>query len=117
MPGIEISKKNHEKLQALRDEQGYRSFNELLDKLLPEGTISSLDFEQEKPAFQLLDNNDNVHVNVLWSDLHNTSIGDEWCSDVESAKVLFKDNDGVLIRFTFNDVENKGVFLNYFHFI
>ena len=46
MPGIEISKKNHEKLQALRDEQGYRSFNELLDKLLPEGTISSLDFEQ-----------------------------------------------------------------------
>lgn len=117
MPGIEISKKNHERLIALRDEQGYRSFNEVLDNILPEGTISSMDCETEKPAFQLLDGNSNVHVNVLWSDLHNACVGDEWCSNAESAKVLFKDNNGVLIRFTFDNVDNGGVFLNYFHFI
>jgi hypothetical protein len=117
MPGIEISKKNHERLIALRDEQGYRSFNEVLDNLLPEGTVSSMDCETEKPAFQLLDSESNLKVNVLWSDLHKANVGDEWCSNSESAKVLFKDDDGLLIRFIFNEVESNGVFLNYFHFI
>ena len=114
MPSIEISKKNHERLQALRDEQGLRSFNEVLDKLLPEGTISSMDFEQEKPAFILLDSNDEIKVKVLWSDLKKINIGDEWTTDAESAKVIFVDESGCLIKFNINEVD---VYLNYFHFI
>lgn len=114
MPGIEISKKNHEKLQALRDEEGLRSFNEVLDKILPDGTRSSMDFEQEKPAFVLF-NNIEIAIEVLWGDLKKVSVGYEWTTDTESAKVIFKDNTGCLIRFTIN--ENEDVYLNYFHFI
>ncbi len=117
MPGIEISKKNHEKLQALRDEQGYRSFNEVLDKLLPDGTISSLDFEQEKPAFELLDSKSEISVSVSWNELKTVSVGEEWSSDVENAKVLFSDHDGVLVKFQFDGIDDGGLFLNYFHFL
>ena len=114
MPGIEISKKNHERLQALRDEEGLRSFNEVLDKILPDGTRSSMDFEKEKPAFVLF-NNIEIAIKVLWGDLKKVSVGYEWTTDTESAKVIFKDNTGCLIRFTIN--ENEDVYLNYFHFI
>ena len=54
MVGIEINKKNHEKLMAIRDEEGLKSFNEVLNKILPKGSISSMDFEIEQPAFTLI---------------------------------------------------------------
>ena len=68
MVGIQINKKNHEKLMAIRDEEGLKSFNDVLTKILPRGSVSGMDFEQEKPAFVLINNEDTV-LNVLWEDL------------------------------------------------
>lgn len=112
MVGIQINKKNHEKLMAIRDEGGLKSFNEVLNKILPEGSVSGMDFEQEKPAFALI-NTDNTVLNIKWEQLKKAQIGQSW-SNGETATILYKDESGVLIRFV--DEYNE-VYLNYFHFL
>lgn len=111
MVGIEINKKNHEKLMAIRDEEGLKSFNEVLNKILPKGSISSMDFEIEQPAFTL--NDKETYKNVSWDELKQSDIGKEWING-EKATLLYKDESGVLIRFV--DEYNE-VYLNYFHFL
>lgn len=111
MVGIEINKKNHEKLMAIRDEEGLKSFNEVLNKILPKGSISSMDFEIEQPAFTL--NDKETYKNVSWDELKKAEIGKTWINN-EEATVIYKDEIGALIRFVdaFGDV-----YLNYFHFL
>ena len=111
MVGIEINKKNHEKLMAIRDEEGLKSFNEVLNKILPKGSISSMDFEIEQPAFTLI--NKKTVLNVSWNELKKAEIGKTWINN-EEATVIYKDEIGSLIRF----VDAFGeVYLNYFHFL
>lgn len=111
MVGIEINKKNHEKLMAIRDEEGLKSFNEVLNKILPKGSISSMDFEIEQPAFTL--NDKETYKNVSWDELKKAEIGKTWINN-EEATVIYKDEIGALIRF----VDSFGeVYLNYFHFL
>lgn len=111
MVGIEINKKNHEKLMAIRDEEGLKSFNEVLNKILPKGSISSMDFEIEQPAFTL--NDKETYKNVSWDELKKAEIGKTWINN-EKATVIYKDEIGALIRF----VDAFGeVYLNYFHFL
>lgn len=111
MVGIEINKKNHEKLMAIRDEEGLKSFNEVLNKILPKGSISSMDFEIEQPAFTLI--NKKTVLNVSWNELKQSEVGTQW-SNGEKATLIYKDNLGALIRF----VDAFGeVYLNYFHFL
>jgi len=111
MVGIEINKKNHEKLMAIRDEEGLKSFNEVLNKILPKGSISSMDFEIEQPAFTL--NDKETYKNVSWDELKKAEIGKTWINN-EEATVIYKDEIGALIRF----VDAIGeVYLNYFHFL
>lgn len=111
MVGIEINKKNHEKLMAIRDEEGLKSFNEVLNKILPKGSISSMDFEIEQPAFTL--NDKETYKNVSWDELKKAEIGKTWINN-EEATVIYKDEIGALIRF----VDAFGeVYLNYFHFL
>lgn len=111
MVGIEINKKNHEKLMAIRDEEGLKSFNEVLNKILPKGSISSMDFEIEQPAFTLI--NKKTVLNVSWNELKKAEIGKTWINN-EEATIIYKDEIGALIRF----VDAFGeVYLNYFHFL
>lgn len=111
MVGIEINKKNHEKLMAIRDEEGLKSFNEVLNKILPKGSISSMDFEIEQPAFTL--NDKETYKNVSWDELKKAEIGKTWINN-EKATIIYKDEIGALIRF----VDAFGeVYLNYFHFL
>ena len=111
MVGIEINKKNHEKLMAIRDEEGLKSFNEVLNKILPKGSISSMDFEIEQPAFTL--NDKETYKNVSWDELKKAEIGKTWINN-EEATIIYKDEIGALIRF----VDAFGeVYLNYFHFL
>ena len=111
MVGIEINKKNHEKLMAIRDEEGLKSFNEVLNKILPKGSISSMDFEIEQPAFTL--NDKETYKNVSCDELKKAEIGKTWINN-EEATVIYKDEIGALIRFVdaFGDA-----YLNYFHFL
>ena len=112
MPSIQINKKNHEKLCAIRDEEGLKSFNNVIDKILPAGSISTVDFEIEKPAFTLISNNDQVK-NISWEDLKKAELGTRWSND-ETATVIYKEEDGCLIKFQ----DDRGeVYLNYFHFL
>lgn len=111
MPNITINKKNHEKLMAIRDEEGLKSFNEVLNKILPNGAISNMDFEIEQPAFTL--NDKETYKNVSWDELKKAEIGKTWINN-EKATVIYKDEIGALIRF----VDAFGeVYLNYFHFL
>lgn len=111
MVGIEINKKNHEKLMAIRDEEGLKSFNEVLNKILPKGSISSMDFEIEQPAFTL--NDKETYKNVSWNELKQSEVGTQW-SNGEKATLIYKDNLGALIRF---EDEYGEIYLNYFHFL
>lgn len=111
MPNITINKKNHEKLMAIRDEEGLKSFNEVLNKILPKGSISSMDFEIEQPAFTLI--NKKTVLNVSWNELKQSEVGTQW-SNGEKATLIYKDNLGALIRF---EDEYGEIYLNYFHFL
>ena len=113
MVSLEVSKKNHEKLRLIRDEEKLRSFNEVLDKVLPDGVVSHMDFEKEVPAFALINSKTGNVVNILWEDLKRATLGQIW-SNGEVATVIFVDEQGVLVRF----VDELGAaFLNYFHFL
>ena len=112
MVSIQISNENHEKLCAIRDEENLKSFNNVLDKLLPSGSVSGVDFEIEKPAFALIDTDESV-LNVSWDELKKADVDDGWCNG-ESALIIHKDELGVLIRFIDNYDE---IYLNYFHFL
>lgn len=112
MVGIQISKKNHEKLCAIRDEENLKSFNEVLDHVLPDGAVSIMDFEKKPPAFALM-NGDEV-LNISWNELEKAELSTEWQNGKEKAKIIYKDDEGVLIRF---EDEYGEVYLNYFHFI
>lgn len=112
MVSIQINKQNHEKLCAIRDEGGLKSFNDVLNTILPKGSVSSMDYEKEQPAFTLI-NHEDQRFNVTWEELKKASIGDTW-ENTEKATIIYKDTEGVLIRFT---DEYGEIYLNYFHFL
>lgn len=111
MVGIEINKKNHEKLMAIRDEEGLKSFNDVLTQILPKGSVSPLDYEQEQPAFILM--SEKSKLNISWNELKQSEVGTQW-SNGEKATLIYKDNLGALIRF---EDEYGEIYLNYFHFL
>ena len=50
---------------------------------------------------------------ITWTDLKQSQNGDNWSQGNETVTVLFKDNQGAFLRFTYeNEVE-----VRYFHFI
>lgn len=112
MVSIQINKQNHEKLCAIRDEEGLKSFNDVLNTILPKGSVSTIDYEKEQPAFTLINHDDTI-INVSWDDLKKAEIGDCW-ENLEKATVIYKDSTGCLIRFT---DEYGEIYLNYFHFL
>lgn len=111
MVSIQINKKNHEKLCAIRDEEGLKSFNDVLTQILPQGSVSPMDYEQEQPAFVLM--GEKSKLNISWKELKEAKVGKEWENN-EKATLIYKDDLGALIRF---EDEYSEIYLNYFHFL
>lgn len=93
----------------IKELNNYKSINETLQKLIPAGTISTFDIEDEPPAFKIKDNT------ISWTTLKKSEINTKWMSqdEKEIAIIIFKDKYGALVRFQF---END-FFVNYFHFL
>jgi len=100
----------------------------LHEEVNPESYTS---INKESPAFSLFakdpDNHTpNLKVEVSWSELKNSKVGDEWIADIRNntntATILFKDKLGVFIRFVnryhpvYGNDDYKNVDLEYFHF-
>lgn len=103
---VKISEKNYEKLHELKEIHGLKSIDQVINSIMPEGSVSASDFNSEPPAFIIDD------ITVTWDDLKNSEINMAWGSD-ETATVVFKDQYGVLIRFMYSDE----VFIEYYHFL
>lgn len=101
-----------EKIKEIQGINGYKSVNETMKHILPKGTSTPEEFVKEQPAFTLL-SPDNTALNVSWSDLKNSEIGEKW-ENTEKATIIYKDDTGVLIRL---EDEYGEVYLNYFHFL
>lgn len=106
---LEVSLIN--KIKEIQALNGYKSVNETVKHLLPDGTSTPEEYIQEQPAFTLI--NKKTVLNVSWNELKQSDIGKEWING-EKATLLYKDESGVLIRFV--DEYNE-VYLNYFHFL
>ncbi len=106
---LEVSLIN--KIKEIQALNGYKSVNETVKHILPQGTVTPETVTYEHPAFTLDDKE--TYKNVSWDELKQSDIGKEWING-EKATLLYKDESGVLIRFV--DEYNE-VYLNYFHFL
>lgn len=100
-----------EKIKEIQGINGYKSINETLKHILPSGTITPEDYVKEQPAFTLSSNDKTI--NISWNELRNSDVGMAW-ENGEKATIIYKDDDGVLIRFK---DEYGEIYITYFHFI
>lgn len=121
-----------EKINGIKEAKKLVSFNDAVKSLLPKGLSIDEEIIEEKPAFTLVGEtvNQNLRSNIVpvtWNNLKKASSGDSWValknSSKETATVLFKDKDGVFIRFTHENTdynskycEEKEVGVKYFNF-
>lgn len=106
---LEVSLIN--KIKEIQALNGYKSVNETVKHILPQGTVTPETVTYEQPAFTL--NDGDIYKNISWSELKKAEIGKTWINN-EEATVIYKDEIGALIRF----VDAFGeVYLNYFHFL
>lgn len=99
------------KIKEIQEINGYKSVNETVKHLLPDGTSTPEEYIQEQPAFTLI--NKKTVLNVSWNELKQSEVGTQW-SNREKATLIYKDNLGALIRF---EDEYGEIYLNYFHFL
>ena len=106
---LEVSLIN--KIKEIQALNGYKSVNETVKHILPQGTVTPEIVTYEQPAFTLKDGD--IYKNISWSELKKAEVGTQW-SNSETATVIYKHEIGVLIRFidSYNDD-----YLNYFHFL
>lgn len=99
------------KIKEIQEINGYKSVNETVKHILPQGTVTPETVTYEHPAFTLDDKE--TYKNVSWDELKKAEIGKTWINN-EKATVIYKDEFGALIRFidSYNDA-----YLNYFHFL
>lgn len=106
---LEVSLIN--KIKEIQALNGYKSVNETVKHILPQGTVTPETVTYEHPAFTLDDKE--TYKNVSWDELKKAEIGKTWINN-EEATIIYKDEIGALIRF----VDAFGeVYLNYFHFL
>lgn len=106
---IKLSEKNYNKIMDIKELNGLKSADHVLDKILPKGSVTENDFMEEPPAFTIKN-----HI-VSWEDLKKSQINTTWQSndETENATIIFKDKFGALIRFhIFEDF-----FIEYYHFL
>ncbi len=104
---IKIRKDLNEKMQLIKKQNHYKSINELIEHTLDKTIDENLEVIPEQPLFMVGDKP------ITWTDLKQSQNGDNWSQGNETVTVLFKDNQGAFLRFTYeNEVE-----VRYFHFI
>ena len=104
---IKISEKNYDKIMDIKDLQGLKSANQVMDTILPKGTVNNTDFVQEQCAFKL------NSISITWDDLKMADINTSWNDGIDSATVIFKDDFGVLVRF----ISSEDIFIEYYNFL
>lgn len=102
---IRIRKDLSEKMQLIKKQNNYKSINELLDATLDKTVNEQLEVIQEQPLLG--------ETPITWTTLKQSQTGDTWSQGNETVTVLFKDEQGVFLRF---ENENE-IGMEYFHFI
>lgn len=104
---IRIRKDLSEKMQLIKTQNNYKSINELLDKTLDKTLNENLEVIQEQALFYV------GETPITWTELKQSNTGDKWSQGNNEVTVLFKDSQGVFLRFCTEDE----VGMEYFHFI
>ena len=104
---IRIRKDLNEKMQLIKTQNNYKSINELLDKTLDKTVNEKLEVIPEQPLFRI------GNEPITWTTLKQSTTGAKWSHGNTTVTVLFKDNQGVFLRFVMDD----DVEMEYFHFI
>jgi len=123
---IKISNNTKNKLEALKDNPK-STYEDVIKKLLPEGNEENIIENQEKPATFVTIHDSDKLVNffeISWSMLKDSEIGElfvaERISDKpvtkkESAEVIFKDKERVILKYISEDyeiVDNESVLID-----
>ena len=104
---IRIRKDLNEKMQLIKTQNNYKSINELLDKTLDKTVNENLEIIQEQALFYI------GETPITWTKLKQAATGEEWSQGKQKVTVLYKDNQGVFLRFLYDeDIE-----VQYYHFI
>lgn len=106
---LEVSLIN--KIKEIQALNGYKSVNETVKHILPQGTVTPETVTYEQPAFVLM--SEKSKLNISWNELKEAKVGKEWENN-EKAALIYKDDLGALIRF---EDEYSEIYLNYFHFL
>lgn len=126
MATIRISDENNEALKEIKREYDKENIDQVLE-LAIKNTPLPVGIEKEPPAFILklkFLNNEFEEKRISWNMLKNSKQGDIFKFNynsttaidyTEAAKVLFKDDDGVLIKFK-KDYFNGSPIINIFYY-
>ena len=104
---IKIRKDLNEKMQLIKKQNNYKSINELLDATLDKTVNEKLEVIQEQALFYISEQP------ITWTDLKTSETGTNWSQGNETVTILFKDNQGAFLRFTYEDE----IMVEYYHFI
>ena len=104
---IKITKELNEKMQLIKKQNNYKSINELLENTLDKTVNETLIVIQEQPIFYV------GTEPITWTTLKDAQTGDKWSQGNNTVTVLFKDNQGALLRFEKLDE----IRVEYYHFI
>ena len=104
---IKIRKDLAEQMQIIKKQNNYKSINELLENTLDKTVNEKLEVIQEQPLFYV------GNEPISWTTLKESQYGDNWSQGYHAVTVLFKDKQGVLLRFC----SEEEVEMQYYHFI
>ena len=126
MKNIKINEGTYERLKEIKIVDRYKSISAVIDDLItlvPSVGVSIM----EAPAWEwkvgFIDNHTpDETLSVSWEELHKSDVGDEWVLDGSwdnyRAKVLFKDEKGVLIRFGIGRYDEDMIYhTEYYHYV
>ena len=126
MTSTKINTDTYDKLLAIKQVDGYKSISAVIEDLILR-VPQEQDSIQELPAWEwkvgFCGNDPDKTLKVSWEKLKQSKIGDSWklegTWDSYEAKILFKDEKGVLIRFGDQRYDDPVMitFLKYFNFI
>jgi len=108
---IRINNETNEKLKEIKQNYDLKNIDDAIN-LAIKNTPTPHGYTNEPPAFSLGGTKD-----VSWTDLKNSTLGNEWVSDGEVATVIFKDDYGILIRFRNSNPKMFPTYLEYYNFI
>lgn len=106
---IRISADIAEKLKEIKEANQLKSINQTLEHLIPQAVNEDFTFIKEPTAFTI------ANENISFTDLKENKTGKTWSNEQEQATIIFKDDLGVVVRFT--DKTDKYTTCEYFHFL